>query len=100
MRLEAIWILNNLATTNDQDSISFFFSPSFIQDEEPMLQEECEEINEGKSVLLEALNGILIEVSDGGFSDLKTLNLVFQALTNLVADSQYKLKLLEETCLQ
>ena len=66
----------------------------------PLLQEEFEEINEGKSILLEALNGILNEVRDGGFSDLKTLNLVFQALTNLIADSQYKSKVLDETCLQ
>ena len=56
MRLEALWILNNLATTDDQDSISSFFATSFVQDEETMLQEEYDEINEGKSVLLEALD--------------------------------------------
>ena len=53
--------------------------------------------NTGKSALLTHINGILVEIAKGNYSDTTTLNLVIQTLSNMVAMSDYHVKLLQET---
>ena len=96
MRLEALWILLNLATIKDQDEISTLYASSFDQDDEPMQSatNQLSDCNTGKSALLTHINGILVEIAKGDYADTTTLNLVIQTLSNMVAMSDYHLKLL------
>ena len=99
MRLEALWTLLNLATVEDQDDISTLYACSFDQDDEPMQLEtgQLSEISQGKSALLASMNLILEENAEGNYRDTTTLNLVIQTLTNMVALSDFKVKMLKET---
>lgn len=100
LKLEALWILQNLSCCFDKDIpllLTSNLDVAYLQQVEDESLEQ--DITHGQSQILRTLNALLIEKMDQGAKDLKTLNFVFLFLGNIASSGESMArKVLRETC--
>lgn len=87
MKIEALWILTNLAYADKENTMRLLVSS---------LEPECLRINasglqidfkNNQSMILDALNQLVLQKLDQGGKDIKTLNMIFEAIANIIPES-------------
>ena len=98
LRLEAIWILINLAYVNKREMAVICASiipvASYISEDKLMA-----DLNSKTSIILSKVDNLIREKMNQGCKDIKTLNMMFHFLSNCIATGKdFARKVIQETC--
>ena len=100
LKLEALWILTNLAVTDDESAMCLLASDLDQNQLQVFTKPElANDLKFGQSPILDAINKLIIQKLDQGGKDIKTLSLVFDCLANIApTNAAVARKVMAETC--
>ena len=83
MQCEAIWILTNLATVQDDEYIQMILASKLNFEEDDEVPDISIDMLHKKSKLLASIDSIMKEFLDEGSKDFKTINLIMLFFQNI-----------------